>query len=41
MKESILKKLDVSTNDCVQSIVEKYHKAAECMKIKDGMPNFA
>ena len=41
MKESILKKLDVIINDCVQSIVKMYHKAAECMKIKDGMPNFA
>ena len=38
MKESIL---NVSINDCVQSIVEMYHKAAECMKTKDGMPNFA
>ena len=41
MKESILNKLDVSINDCVQSIVEMYHKAAECMKIKGGMPNYA
>ena len=23
------------------SIVDMYHKAAECMKIKDGMSNFA
>ena len=41
MKESILNKLDVSINDCVQSIVEMNNKAAECLKIKDGMPNFA
>ena len=41
MKESILNKLDVSINDCVQLIVEMYHKAAECMKEKNGMPNFA
>ena len=41
MKESILNKPDVIINDCVQSIVEMYHKAAECRKIKDGMPNFA
>ena len=40
MKESILNKLDVIINDLV-SIVKMYHKAAECMKIKDGMPNFA
>ena len=41
MKEFILNKLDVSINDCVQSIVEMYHKAADCMKVKNGMPNFA
>ena len=41
MKESILNKQNVSINDCVQSIDEMYHKAAECMKTKDGMPNFA
>ena len=34
MKESILNKLDVSINDCVQSIVEMYHKAADCMLVK-------
>ena len=32
MKESILIKLDISIDDCVQSIAEMYHKAAEWMK---------
>ena len=41
MIESILNKLDVSINDCAQSIVEMYQPTAECMNIKDGMPTFA
>ena len=41
MKESILIKLDISIDDCVQSIVEMYHKAAECMKSKPSKTNVA
>ena len=35
-KEVILNKLDININDCVQSIVELYQKAGECMKLKSG-----
>ena len=35
MKESILNKLDVSINDCVQSIVEMYHKVSKVAKIRN------
>ena len=34
MKETIIINLEASIDDCVQSIVEIYHKAAECMKAK-------
>ena len=41
MRESILIKLDISIDDCVQSIVKMYHKAAECMKSKPSKTNVA
>ena len=41
MRESILIKLDISIDECVQSIVEMYHKAAECMKSKPSKTNVA
>ena len=41
MQEAILNKLTISIDDYVQSIVEMYQKACECMQIKGSMSDFA
>ena len=41
MQESMLSKLNINIDDCVQSVVEMYRKAGEWMQIIGSKSDFA